>query len=41
MASALNSMGFVLDKDKAAMWRGPMLSGAIKQLKESNTMGRL
>ena len=29
----LNSMGFVIDADKAAMWRGPMLSGAIKQLK--------
>ena len=29
----LNSMGFVIDNDKDAMWRGPMLSGAIKQLK--------
>ena len=29
----LNSMGFILDNDKAAMWRGPMLSGAIKQLR--------
>ena len=28
----LNSMGFILDSDKAALWRGPMLSGAIKQL---------
>lgn len=38
---ALNSMGFVLDKDKAAMWRGPMLSGAIKQLKELTQWGDL
>ena len=34
-------MGFILDKDKAAMWRGPMLSGAIKQLKESTDWGDL
>jgi len=26
------SMGSILDQDKAAAWRGPMLSGAIKQL---------
>ena len=38
---AINSMGFILDKDKAAMWRGPMLSGAIKQLKESTDWGDL
>ena len=38
---ALNSMGFVLGKDKAAMWRGPMLSGAIKQLKELTQWGDL
>ena len=37
----LNSMGFVLDDDKAAMWRGPMLSGAIKQLKELTQWGDL
>jgi ATP-binding protein involved in chromosome partitioning len=37
----LNSMGFILDKDKAAMWRGPMLSGAIKQLKELTQWGDL
>tara|TARA_Y100001970_G_scaffold48534_1_gene61549 strand:+ start:52022 stop:52741 length:720 start_codon:yes stop_codon:yes gene_type:complete len=38
---ALNSMGFVLDNDKAAMWRGPMLSGAIKQLKNLTQWGDL
>ena len=37
----LNSMGFILDEDKAAMWRGPMLSGAIKQLKELTQWGDL
>tara|TARA_B110000014_G_scaffold87060_1_gene59825 strand:- start:182 stop:898 length:717 start_codon:yes stop_codon:yes gene_type:complete len=37
----LNSMGFILDEDKAAMWRGPMLSGAIKQLKELTQWGNL
>ena len=26
------SMGSIIDSDKAAIWRGPMLSGAIKQL---------
>ena len=25
----VNSMGLILDSDKAALWRGPMLSGAI------------
>jgi ATP-binding protein involved in chromosome partitioning len=34
-------MGFVLDNDKAAMWRGPMLSGAIKQLKDLTQWGDL
>ena len=38
---AINSMGFILDADKAAMWRGPMLSGAIKQLKELTKWGDL
>jgi len=38
---SINSMGFILDKDKAAMWRGPMLSGAIKQLKDSTDWGDL
>ena len=38
---AMNSMGFILDSDKAAMWRGPMLSGAIKQLMESTEWGEL
>ena len=37
----LNSMGFVIDADKAAMWRGPMLSGAIKQLKNLTQWGDL
>ena len=37
----INSMGFILDPDKAAMWRGPMLSGAIKQLMESTEWGNL
>jgi ATP-binding protein involved in chromosome partitioning len=38
---AINSMGFILDSSKAAMWRGPMLSGAIKQLMESTEWGDL
>ncbi len=38
---SLNSMGFVLDNKKAAMWRGPMLSGAIKQLKDLTQWGDL
>ena len=37
----INSMGFILDSDKAAMWRGPMLSGAIKQLKDLTQWGDL
>ena len=37
----LNTMGFVIDADKAAMWRGPMLSGAIKQLKNLTEWGDL
>ena len=37
----LNSMGFILDNDKAAMWRGPMLSGAIKQLMDLTQWGDL
>ena len=37
----LNSMGFVIDADKAAMWRGPMLSGAIKQLMNLTQWGDL
>jgi ATP-binding protein involved in chromosome partitioning len=35
------SMGFILDSDKAATWRGPMLSGAIKQLIHSTEWGEL
>jgi len=34
-------MGFILDPSKAAMWRGPMLSGAIKQLMDSTEWGDL
>ena len=37
----LNSMGLVIDSAKAAMWRGPMLSKAIKQLKNSTQWGNL
>ena len=37
----LNSMGFVLDDDRAAIWRGPMLSGAIKQLMGLTIWGEL
>ena len=37
----LNSMGLVIDPSKAAMWRGPMLSKAIKQLKNSTQWGNL
>jgi|TARA_B110000211_G_scaffold173000_1_gene195395 ATP-binding protein involved in chromosome partitioning len=35
------SMGSILDDDKAAVWRGPMLSGAIKQLIHSTDWGNL
>ena len=38
---AINSMGFILDAAMAAMWRGPMLSGAIKQLMDSTEWGDL
>ena len=38
---SLNSMGFILDDDKAAIWRGPMLSGAIRQLMDSTDWGDL
>ena len=37
----LNSMGFILDNKKAAIWRGPMLSGAIKQLSKLTRWGDL
>ena len=37
----VNSMGLILDTDKAALWRGPMLSGAIKQLIHSTEWGDL
>ena len=37
----LNSMGFILDNEKAAIWRGPMLSSAIKQLSELTKWGDL
>ena len=37
----INSMGLILDSEKAALWRGPMLSGAIKQLIHSTDWGNL
>ena len=37
----INSMGLILDSEKAALWRGPMLSGAIKQLIHSTDWGDL
>ena len=41
MGVKLNSMGFILDDDRAAIWRGPMLSGAIKQLMSLTIWGEL
>ncbi len=35
------SMGSIIDDDKAAIWRGPMLSGAIKQLMTTTDWGHL
>ena len=35
------SMGLILDSNKAAAWRGPMLSGAIKQLSASTNWSDL
>ena len=35
------SMGSIIDDDKAAIWRGPMLSGAIKQLMTTTNWGDL
>lgn len=35
------SMGFILDSDTSATWRGPMLSGAIKQIINSSKWGNL
>tara|TARA_B100001250_G_scaffold239862_1_gene206135 strand:- start:3129 stop:3806 length:678 start_codon:yes stop_codon:yes gene_type:complete len=35
------SMGSILDQDKAAAWRGPMISAAIKQLINSTKWGNL
>ena len=37
----ITSMGLILENDKAATWRGPMLSGAIKQLIHSTDWGEL
>lgn len=37
----LMTMGLMLDSTKAAAWRGPMLSGAIKQLINSTAWGKL
>ena len=35
------SMGFILDSDTSATWRGPMLSGAIKQIINSSKWDNL
>ena len=35
------SMGFILDSNTSATWRGPMLSGAIKQIINSSKWGNL
>ena len=35
------SMGLILDSNKAAAWRGPMLSGAVKQLSNSTNWSNL
>jgi ATP-binding protein involved in chromosome partitioning len=35
------SMGFILEQNKAATWRGPLLSNAIKQLIHSTKWGDL
>ena len=37
---SINSIGFLLDKN-AAIWRGPMLSSAIKQIYEKTNWGEL
>ena len=38
---ALNSISFILNKDQAAIWRGPVLSKAIKQLYLNTKWGDL
>ncbi len=35
------SMGFILDSNTSATWRGPMLSGAIKKIINSSKWGNL
>jgi|TARA_B100001094_G_scaffold42607_1_gene37380 ATP-binding protein involved in chromosome partitioning len=37
----INSISYVLDQDKAAIWRGPVLSKAIKQLYLNTRWGNL
>ena len=37
----ISSMGPILDNDKAAIWRGPMLSSALQQLIHSTDWGNL
>ncbi len=37
----INSIDFVVDKKKAAIWRGPVLSKAIKQLYQGTNWGNL
>ena len=37
----LNSIDFVIDKENAAIWRGPLISKAIKQLYLNTNWGKL
>ena len=37
----INSIDFIIDKDKAAIWRGPVLSKALKQLYLRTNWGNL
>ena len=37
----INSIDFIIDKDKAAIWRGPVLSKALKQLYLGTNWGNL
>ena len=37
----INSMGFIMSSEEAVIWRGPMLSNALKQLIEATEWGEL
>jgi ATP-binding protein involved in chromosome partitioning len=37
----INSMGFIMGSEEAVIWRGPMLSNALKQLIEATEWGDL